>query len=162
MDLTTQKHIFGFDKGYIWLVENSLYAEEDFILRKSSARFCVKWGWYFYAEPDELPKEYQLRKLFWEEVGNEDGSLKDIVLIPENSIGEIGERIEITVKIVAATDYNTRYGRTRSHQMIDESGNYYIWTTAAKSWDVNTSHHIRGTIKEFNNNVCVLTRCMER
>ena len=121
MDLTTQKHVFGFDKGYIWLVENSLYAEEDLTLQLSSARFCVRWGWYFYAEPDELPEEYRLRKLMWEEVGNPDGSLKDIVLVPENTAGEIGERIELNIKIVAATEYETPWNKQHIYDMIDEA-----------------------------------------
>ena len=29
MDRTTQKHIFGFDKGYIWVVKHSISKLED-------------------------------------------------------------------------------------------------------------------------------------
>lgn len=162
MDLTTQKHVFGFDKGYIWLVENSLYTEEDLTLQLSSARFCVRWGWYFYAEPDELPEEYHLRKLMWEEVGNLDGSLKDIVLVPENTAGEIGERIELNIKIIAATEYETPWNKQHIYDMIDEDGQMFRWLTAAKDWEEGSTHHIRGTIKQFDKGVCILTRCMER
>ena len=162
MDLTTQKHIFGFDKGYIWLVENSLYAEEDKVLQDSSARFCVRWGWYFFDEPDELPKEYKLRKLMWDEVGNDDGSIKKIMLVPENTAGKVGERIELNIKIVTANEYETHWNKQHIYDMIDEDGQMFRWTTAAKNWEEGSSHHIRGTIKEFDKGICVLTRCMEK
>lgn len=162
MDLTTQKHIFGFDKGYIWLVENSLYAEEDPVLRESSARFCVRWGWYFYADPDVLPDEYHMRKLIWDEVGNSDGSLKDIMLYPENTAGKVGDRIELNIKVLVANEYETHWNKQHIYDMIDEDGQMFRWTTAAKDWEEGSSHHIRGTIKEFDKGVCVLTRCMEK
>ena len=162
MHLTTQKQVFGFSKGFIWWVKDSIYLEDDEILSNSSARFCIRWGWYFFDEPDILPSGYEVIKLPWEKVGNEDGSLKDIMLYPENTAGKIGERIELNVIVVAATAYDTRWNKTHTYDLVDDSGQRFQWTTAAKDWGVDTSHHIRGTIKDFDKGVCILTRCMER
>ena len=162
MDRTTQKHIIGFDKGYIWVVKHSISEVEDEILNKSNARYSKKFGWYFFDKPDELPEKYKIYKLNWEEVGNEDGSLKsEIYIDAPTSIGKIGDRIEITVEVVDAEDAGDRWGNKRTH-IFSDGENEYVWATTAKRWEVGSSHHIRGTIKEFADGRCVLTRCMER
>lgn len=162
MDLTTQKHIFGFDKGYIWLVENSIHLADDEELNKSSARFCQRWGWYFTGAPATLSDRYKLKKLIWEEVGNEDGSLKDVYIYPENNVGKVGERIELDVVITSVVEYETRWKTQYEYDMLDARGCMFRWITSAKSWKKDSSHHIRGTIKEFDKGVCILTRCMEK
>ena len=68
MDRTTQKHIFGFDKGYIWVVKHSISKLEDEILNKSNARYSKKFGWYFFDKPDELPEKYKIYKLKYDGV----------------------------------------------------------------------------------------------
>ena len=162
MNLKTQKQIFGFDKGYIWVVENSIHLTDDEVLCDSSARFCNRWGWYFYGAPATLPDRYKIRKLMWEEVGNEDGSLKDVYIYLENNVGKIGDRIELDIVISSAAEYETRWKVQYEYDMLDEQGRMFRWVTSAKSWKEGSAHHIRGTIKEFDKGVCVLTRCMEK
>ena len=160
MDLTTQKYIFGFDKGYIWIVEDSLYMEDQ-ELKDSTARLCNRWGWYFYDAP-ALSDKYKLKKLMWEEVGNKDGSLKNVYIYPKNTAGKIGERIELDIIITSAAEYDTKWSKQHIYDMVDDKGQFFRWVTAAKDWKENSKHHIRGTIKEFDKGICVLTRCMEK
>ena len=174
----TQKQVLGFDKGYITIFKGDTYANLDWY-RESSARYAKTWGWYFISTdevPEDVPNEPV--KLFWEDVGNEDGSLKndstvksavDIVLYDAGVSefqGRVGDRIEVEVVIDGSYRSESNFGSMYTmHIMRDNAGNEYVWTTSSKSWPVGEKKTIRGTVKEHrtykNIKQSVLTRCVE-
>ena len=74
-----QKHLLGFDKGYITIFKGAVAANEPFF-EKSNARFHVAWGWYVVSteEVPELPDGVYAAKLPWEMVAANDKMLKPI------------------------------------------------------------------------------------
>lgn len=75
-----QKHLLGFDKGYITIFKGAVAANESFF-EKSNARFNVAWGWYVVSteEVPELPDKVYAAKLSWEMVAaNDNKMLKSI------------------------------------------------------------------------------------
>ena len=125
-----------------------------------------------------MPADLKPVKLPWEAVGSEDGKLfeneqniKKAVeaLIYEESnsefVGEIGERLELYLIVERVIDLNDGYGNPIMHLMRDDDGNLYVWTTASKSWEVGSDHHIRGTVKDHrtyrNEKQTILSRCLE-
>lgn len=174
-----QKKILGFEKGYITIFKGNTYEEKEYF-QMSSARYCKFWGWYFISTeeiPDDLPEDVEPIRLPWELVGQEDNTLKsdDQVRIAVESliyddddsvfIGEIGERLELVLTVEKAIPLEGYYGNSTMHVMRDYDGNCFIWTTAAKSWEPETEHHLVGTVKEHktyrNVKQTILTRCRE-
>jgi hypothetical protein len=80
-------------------------------------------------------------------------------------VGEVGERLDLTLTITAVRQIDGNYGVSTAHIMEDEDGNMFSWITASKSWAVGTVKKIRGTVKEHkiwrNNKITYLTRCTE-
>ena len=78
-------------------------------------------------------------------------------------VGEVGERLELSLKIEKAIPVNSVYGKTIMHIMHDDCGNEFIWTTAAKSLTPGNEYLMRGTVKTHNKykgvQQTVLTRC---
>lgn len=74
-----QKHLLGFDKGYITIFKGAVAANEHFF-EKSSSRFHVAWGWYIVSteEVPALPDKVQAVKLPWEAVAANDKMLKPV------------------------------------------------------------------------------------
>lgn len=176
----TQKEIFGFDKGYITIFKGNTYEEKEYF-RENAARYTKFWGWYIMSSlemPTDLPEDVEPIRLSWELVGNEDGSLKSETeiaaaidaLIYEPDIseyqGEIGDKLDLILTVENAIDLENQYGHSTMHIMRDYDGNCYVWTTAAKSWDTNTEHHIVGTVKDHRTykgtKQTILTRCREK
>ena len=174
-----QRKTFGFDKGYITIFKNGLEDTEYFL--KSEARYSVFWGWFFPSTnelPQDLPSEYEPVKLYWEQVGTEDGKVKprseyaaivDPILYGDNPSrfqGTIGDRIERTVTVTRAFPIEGYYGSSTMYTLKDDQENVYLWTTAAKSWEVDTIHTIKGTVKDHKLykgiEETILTRCTER
>ena len=174
-----QKEVLGFTKGYITIFKGDTYANLDWF-RLSIARYARWWGWYIISTeevPEDLPMGLKPVRLYWEAVGQEDGSLKPEHLIREgvdallyeasNSehIGKVGERLELYLTVDRLIDLDNNFGHSSMHIMKDDSGNSFIWTTASKSWAADSRHHIRGTVKQHttykNEKQTVLTRCME-
>lgn len=175
----TQKEALGFTNGYITIFKGDTYANIEWY-RNSSARFAKSWGWYFISTeevPEDVPNEPI--KLMWEDIGNENGTLKNDTevrnaveaLIYEPSVseyqGHIGERIEITVKVNGLYRSESNFGSMYNmHIMNDENGNEFVWTTTSKCWPIGEVKTIRGTVKEFRTykgtKQTVLTRCVER
>lgn len=175
----TQKEIFGFDKGYITIFNNGLDEENDFF-RLSNARYCVRWGWYVVSSesvPCELPVGTEAIQLPWELVGNPDGSLKPTVEVrqaidrllyedhPSEHVGAVGERLELTLKVIKSISLDSDYGKYTVHTFEDKNGNQFVWSTSAKCWEVGTEKRLRGTVKQHqvyhNIKQTVLTRCAE-
>lgn len=175
----TQKEIFGFDKGYITIFKGNTYEDKDYF-KASQARYCKLWGWYFVSTielPEDLPDDVQPVCLCWEFVGKDDGSLlpedkviaavESLIYEPSESefVGEIGDRVELWLTVDKAVALDGYYGTSTLHQMHDDAGNVYVWTTSSKSWTVGSEHHIKGTIKDHkvyhNEHQTYLTRCTE-
>lgn len=74
-----QRKMLGFDKGYITIFKGPITQHEHFF-DKSNARYHVAFGWYVVSteEMPMLPNTVTPIQLFWNEVGNEDGTLKAI------------------------------------------------------------------------------------
>lgn len=175
----TQKEILGFDKGYITIFKGNTFEDKEYF-KLSSARYTRFWGWYFVSTeelPEDIPDDVEPIQLPWELVGNEDGTLKSeaevtaavesLVYEPDESEyqGEVGDKIEAIVTVEKAIPLDGYYGPSTMHIFRDYDGNCYVWTTAARSWEAGTEHHIAGTIKELKQykgtKQTVLTRCRE-
>ena len=176
----SQKDSLGFSKGYITIFKGDTYPYREWF-RASIARYARWWGWYIISTdevPKDLPADLEPIKLPWEVVGSEDGKLfeneqniKKAVeaLIYEESnsefIGKIGERLELYLTVERVIELSNGYGNSIMHLMRDDDGNLYVWTTASKSWEVGSEHHIRGTVKDHrtyrNEKQTVLSRCLE-
>lgn len=177
-----QKEVLGFINGYITIFgEEGFNEENEYLKYDCRFRYAVPWGWYLPSDielPEDLPENLAPIKLHWTTVGGCDGKLystervKDGVqntLYPEvkgNYVGEIGERLDLTLYVSKAIPLENNYGHSTLHVMEDEAGNTYIWTTASKNWAAGTFHTLRGTIKEHKiyQGVAqnILTRCIER
>lgn len=74
-----QKHLLGFDKGYITIFKGAVAANESFF-EKSCARYCVAWGWYIVSteEVPTLPSGVYAKQLPWEMVAANDKMIKPI------------------------------------------------------------------------------------
>lgn len=174
-----QKEVLGFTKGYITIFKGDTYAHIDWF-RASIARYARWWGWYIISTeeiPVDLPDGLEPIQLPWDIVGNDDGRLKPESIIQKaveaiiydagtsEFVGEIGERVELTLTVTRAIEIENNYGHSMMHIMEDDCGNVYVWTTAAKSWPEGTVKNVRGTIKDHrtykNTKQTVLTRCME-
>lgn len=175
----TQKELLGFDNGYITIFKGNTYEDKEYF-KLNSARYNRLWGWYFISTepiPDDIPDDVEPVRLDWELVGNEDGVLKKVNEVteavesliyeedPSEYQGEVGDKIEIFVTVEKAITLDGYYGPSTMHIFRDYDGNCYVWTTAARSWEAGTEHHIAGTIKELKQykgtKQTVLTRCRE-
>ena len=74
-----QKHLLGFDKGYITIFKGAVAANEHFF-EKSCARFHIAWGWYIVSteEIPTLPSGVYAKQLPWEMVAANDKMIKPI------------------------------------------------------------------------------------
>lgn len=74
-----QKHLLGFDKGYITIFKGAVAANELFF-EKSCARFHSAWGWYIVSteEVPTLPSGVYAKQLPWEMVAANDKMIKPI------------------------------------------------------------------------------------
>ena len=160
------KNILGFQEGYIWLFKGNAEQADYWFSKTPECRYAIHWGWYIVSTdeiPADIPSCIQPVKLFWEKVGNPDGTL-----LPKSSIdkavqdllfndhpsqyqGDVGDRLDRTVTIEAIINLGeNQYGSTRLYSMYDKDNNYYTWrTSVAKDWEVGDEVTIRGTIKEL-------------
>lgn len=174
-----QKEVLGFTKGYITIFKGDTHAHIDWF-RASIARYTRWWGWYIISTeeiPADLPDDLEPIRLPWDIVGNDDDKLKPESVVQKaveaiiydagtsEFVGEIGERIELTLTVTRAIEIENNYGHSMMHIMEDDCGNVYVWTTAAKSWPKGTVKHVRGTIKDHrtykNTKQTVLKNCRE-
>ena len=174
------KKALGFDEGYITIFKGDQETNNDWF-RLSNARYHSTWGWYVVSTeetPDNLPFGIEPIKLYWKDITTSVGNLKpeDVIkaivaslLYGESSsvfVGEVGERLELVLKVEKAIPFDGAYGKTTIHIMHDDCGNEFVWTTAAKTLVVDTEYSLRGTIKDHRvykgTNQTILTRCTIR
>lgn len=184
----SQKLILGFDKGYITIFKGVTPENEYWFEGKRECRYAKWWGWYVpstIAVPVDYPEGVQEIKLTWNPMGNEEEWLKDEATVKKHvrdtllaairkpnptstQQGRVGHRLDIKFKVIGKqTEENKHYNsKTHFYELQDGNGNYYKWKTSAKDWSIGTYHHVRGTVKEFdelNGEPCtVLTRCVEQ
>lgn len=176
----SQREQLGFgEAGYIMICKGDTYAYKDW-LKEQGACYRKWWGWAFASSIPlpELPNGITAVRLDWDKVGDPDGmnlfpeeKIKLVVdsLIYEPSpsafIGNIGDRLELTLTVQRVIDLDGYYGPSHMHVMADEDGNVFVWTTASKKWETGNTYHIRGTVKEHrvfrNVHQTCLTRCTE-
>lgn len=173
----TQKQVLGFENGYVTIFKGDTYANLEWFQR-SIARYCKWWGWYIIsteAVPVDLPCGLEPVQLPWDLVGDETGTLisdNEVKIAVESILydrtnseyqGNIGERLDLMVEVVAAHSKDGPYGRQTIHYMVDKDDNQYLWSTTSKSWEVGDKRHIKGTVKDHkiirNVETTVLTRC---
>lgn len=178
---TNQRFALGFSEGPITIFRGNTYKYLDWFRFCPETRYCKLWGWYVVSTekvPEDLPEELTPVTLCWETVGNEDGSLMEdetvraavSVLLNGQSeseyVGEVGERLELTITVKRNIQIEGNYGTNNMHIMEDENHNVFVWSTQSKSWPEGSTHTIRGTVKDhrdyLNVHQTILTRCIER
>ena len=172
-----QKQALGFEKGYITIFKGDTYANLEWF-QGSIARYCKWWGWYIVSTdeiPQDIPEGIVPVQLVWELVGTEQGCLKpdedvkigveSVLYESSNSefIGNVGERLTLTLKVIAAHQKDGVYGLSTIHYLEDDNGNHYLWNTSAKSWNPGEQYELKGTVKDHkivkNVKTTILTRC---
>ena len=174
----TQKEVLGFVDGFITIFKGDTFAAKDWF-KEHGASYKKWWGWSFASNvevPTELPDGVEAVRLDWDLVGvddklkNDDAvkeAIENLIYEPSDSeyIGEIGERLELTLTVDKAIQLDGFYGTSTMHIMSDEDGNVYVWTTAAKSWEEGSEHFLRGTVKDHRlykgEKETILIRCKE-
>lgn len=175
-----QKITLGFDKGFIWIFRGAIEQNKEWFAL-SPCRYARHWGWYLPSTmemPKDLPLNLEPVKLPWEPMGDEEDWLVEDEKVIKNHVNSvlyppddtpyphnIGDRIEINVTVTEVHDAETAYGTSRNHIFKDSNGTLYSWKTTAKSWEVGSVKHIRGSVKLLSNykgkHITVLQRCME-
>lgn len=158
----SQKEAFGFHDGFITIIKGDSYPYKDF-LKSEGAKYSKLWGWYFTSDLEVPPLANNLEaiRLDWNLVGQEDGLLKSESIVaaevaklthePSESkfVGEIGQRIEIEVKVKRAIPLENYYNNI-IFTFEDEDKNIYVWKTTPRPIEVGTHIKLRGTIKAHN------------
>lgn len=173
----TQKEVLGFIDGYITIFKGNTYEDKEYF-KSNEARYNKLWGWYFPSNielPNDIPDDVAAVRLDWTLVGNEEGTLRNdeavsaavnsLVLEPDDSEyqGEIGDKLELFLRVERAIPLQGAYGPQTMHIMRDDDGNCFVWITAARTWEENSEHHIIGVVKDHrqykNCKQTVLSRC---
>lgn len=173
----TQKEILGFEKGYITIFKGDTYPHKEW-MKDNGARYHRVYGWYIISTmdvPQDIPEGLEPIQLPWEAVGGEDGKLYNDDVIkaavdrlmfepdPSQFVGEIGDRLLVTVKIERAVQLQGYYGPSTMHIMRDAEQNVYVWTTAARQLTEGRTYTLRGTVKDHKvyraTQQTILTRC---
>lgn len=156
------KTSIGFTHDSIYLITGAVEENEDY-LRISPARRNRYFDWFFTeTPPQDLPSTLSAVKLDWELVQDEDNWVKPekevraIVLSLLNpttaieipSTGNIGDWIELNITVTKSVPVESKYKASTFHVMTD-GVNEFTWTTAAKSWEEGSTHHIKAKIKDF-------------
>ena len=175
---SNQKLALGFKEGYIYIYLGITEENEHIFRNCSSFRYTRWWGWYsINLVRMPLPESIRVVRLDWKDVGLPNGALKPEDQVTayidslqyepslSNYVGNVGERIEIHVKVEKAIPIEDNYGKKFCYVMVDRDGNEFVWITAAKAWDEDSVHLLRGTVKEHkifrNSKQTVLSRCTE-
>ena len=174
----TLKEVLGFTKGYITIFKGSTYENREWF-KDNGARYHNLFGWYIISTmdvPESFPEGIEPMRLKAEDVFRDDMNLMSDSHIktvienmtydpdPSEYVGEVGERIEVTVRVERVITLNGYYGTSWLHSMRGvEDGNVYVWTTAARCLTQDHPITLRGTIKEHkeyrNCKQTILTRC---
>lgn len=65
--------------------------------------------------------------------------------------GNVKDKVEITVKVESKHAFETQYGTTRLHKMIDNDGRAFTWfASSASGMEQGHTYRIKGTIKKHD------------
>ena len=154
------KDVLGFKNGYITIFKGNIEAVEEWFKAEKVCRFHSIWGWYISSEDEipALPTEVEPVRLEWETITETDGSFKPstaIATIVEKLIygpstskhfGNIGERLEITLRVVKVIDLNDYYGKKSFHIFLTPDGDVATWTTTTKTLTAGEEYKMRATV----------------
>lgn len=181
----TYKEVLGFTStkdpvihdNTIIIFKGDTYPHLDWF-RQSPARYSQLWGWYFISTeplPSDLPADLEPYYLPWDAIAVSENEIKsedtiksavEAILYPETEgewVGSIGERIQVFLTVLSATQYAGSYGTTTYHTFADDLGNRYVWNTASKTLIEGETYNMRGTIKDLTqkrgHRINILTRC---
>jgi hypothetical protein len=175
----SEKDKLGFVNGYITIFKGNTYPHKDW-LKENGARFTKLFNWSFASDIEwpeaELPEDLESIQIPWEAVSSNDHLLPEsevrsyiesLMYEPSSSefIGEIGDRIELTLTVTKAITLESYYGTSIMHIMEDDAKNVFVWTTKAKNFPEGKVVTLRGTIKDHKEykgiKQTILTRCKE-
>ena len=172
-----QKDVLGFQKGYIWILQDPTEEAEEWLLRNGHPHSTRWWDRYVKSTdgPIDTPFHIKLVKLLWENVGEADGYLKPDQEVAEavdaarygkiqsNWMGQVGDRIEKQLSVLKKASKETPWGKQVDHIFQDQEGNRYQWITSAKDLELGMTYHIKGSVKELGTQkgqkITILTRC---
>lgn len=172
-----QKDVLGFQKGYIWILQDPTEEAEEWLLLNGHPHSTRFWDRYVKSEegPIETPFHIKLVKLNWEDVGEPDGYLK-----PDDEVtravdearygrtetywaGQVGDRIDKVLSVLKKAKKETPWGHQVDHIFQDAEGNQYEWITTAKDLEIGATYQVKGTVKELltkkGRKITNLTRC---
>ena len=77
--------------------------------------------------------------------------------------GNIGDKVDLQLKLIAARGFNTQFGWTNVYTFVNENGNQFVWFTG-KDYEVSDiPMNVKGTIKDHSEydgiKQTILTRC---
>ena len=166
----TEKEKFGFAQfGYIWGLKGNTYPVKD-ELKAMGFRFSKTFLWTLISEeePQNLPDGITAFKIEWDKISYTSPATGEERLISDKEIaeyldtlryesddttsfeGEIGERIERTVKVLSVKEIHSAYGTSFLHQFETEDGNLLTWFTQSlkQNFEEGEECVIRSTVKE--------------
>lgn len=172
-----QKDVLGFQKGFIWILQEPDEEAEEWLILNGHANGTKFWGRCVYSQdgPIETPFHIKLIKLYWDDVGDPDGYLK-----PDDEVyravdearygkvesywaGQVGDRIEKELTVLKKAKKETQWGHQVDHIFQDAEGNQYEWITTAKDLEIGATYQVKGTVKELltkkGRKITNLTRC---
>ena len=177
----TEREALGFgEKGYITVFKGNTYPHLEWFRSIKIAKYNKTFNWLIPSTeelPDDIPADLTPIQIYWENVGDEEGSLfleskirqhLDSLLFDKGTsqfIGTIGERREFNV-IVTKKITLDKYGYSSVMYIFeDKNENVLVWTTSAyRNWSVGDELTIKATIKAHktyqNTNQTILTRCI--
>jgi hypothetical protein len=157
------RKILGFEKGYIHLFRGVSDLNEEYISKIKETRYHDWWGWYLVSTEElssPLPVDVEMVKLNWEDIAADDITIKgknDVRRVVEELlyasdvgkfVGNIGDRLELTLFVRAAIPLESQYGHSTLHIFEDQEKNEYVWTTAARTLSVGETYTLRGNISD--------------
>ena len=163
------RNAFGFGKaGFITLIwgDNDTIQNWRAELPMHTVLYNNVFGWYIPSEktPESIPEEISSKQLNWTEVRDEndpeDLTMKEHEVVRtyvrgiERGIskseyqGEKDEWLEKDIIIKKNIPLDNQYGNSHMHIMEDADENVYVWTTASKSLEVDTTVHMRMKVKD--------------
>ena len=166
----TEKEKFGFASfGYIWGLKGNTYPVKD-ELKAMGFRFSKTFLWTLISEeePQNLPDGITAFKIEWNKISYTSPATGEERLISDKEIaeyldtlryeqdnstsfvGEIGERIEVSVKVLSVKEIHSNYGTSFLHQFETEDGNLLTWFTQSlkQNFEEGEECLIRATVRE--------------
>jgi len=80
--------------------------------------------------------------------------------------GTVGERRVFELTVLGINTFETDYGPTHLHRMIDAAGNLFIWWASGNQFEIGKTYRLKATVKEhaiYKNTIkqTVLSRCKQ-